>query len=120
MRCRSDGKVTMQTEDVVLDEACAAEHVGVTPAAYVTLAVSDSGVGMNAKKQTRIFEPFFTTKERGKGTGSCRICRIRSRVWRPAAKGGRLRTFSRLPCMVVGLGRAHAILRSCLSKQMSS
>jgi two-component system, cell cycle sensor histidine kinase and response regulator CckA len=36
---------------------------------YVTLAISDTGTGMDKETQSRIFEPYFTTKEPGKGTG---------------------------------------------------
>ncbi len=62
------GRLTMLTDNVVLDETYARSH-HTRAGAYVLLAIADTGLGMSPDVQARVFEPLFTTKGPGKGTG---------------------------------------------------
>jgi two-component system, cell cycle sensor histidine kinase and response regulator CckA len=63
------GTISIETENVRIDEEYCEIHPWATPGRYVLLSVTDSGCGMDKDTLANIFEPFFTTKGVGKGTG---------------------------------------------------
>jgi CheY-like chemotaxis protein len=63
------GKLTLETGNVMFDDAYAEQNAEAQPGPYVMVAVSDTGTGIPAALRDKVFEPFFTTKEVGKGTG---------------------------------------------------
>jgi two-component system cell cycle sensor histidine kinase/response regulator CckA len=63
------GRILIETGNVERDEAFMVSHRAMQPGAYVMIAVTDTGIGIDAVTQVHMFEPFFTTKEMGKGTG---------------------------------------------------
>lgn len=63
------GRLSIETANVLVDEALATTHVGLEVGPHVRISVSDTGTGMTPAAIEHLFEPFFTTKAPGKGTG---------------------------------------------------
>ena len=63
------GEIKIVTECVTLKEPLTRDRVTVSAGQYVTVQVSDDGVGIPADKLQKVFEPFFSTKRTGEGTG---------------------------------------------------
>jgi signal transduction histidine kinase/ActR/RegA family two-component response regulator len=63
------GKLTIETNNSFIDEQYAKQNADVVAGPYVSISVTDNGVGMDQTTLERAFEPFFSTKETRQGTG---------------------------------------------------
>ena len=64
------GRLTLETEQVVINGDYVKSHPWAKPGRYVLTTVTDTGAGMSREVLDRIFDPFFTTKETyGTGLG---------------------------------------------------
>lgn len=63
------GRITIETENVLLNGAYTEAHPWARPGRFVLLSVTDTGEGMPPHVVDKIFEPFFTTKQESGGTG---------------------------------------------------
>jgi PAS domain S-box-containing protein len=63
------GRLSIVTGNVTLDADTGDENDAIPAGQYATVAVADTGIGMNEALLARAFEPFFTTKPVGQGTG---------------------------------------------------
>jgi len=61
------GRLVIATAEIEVKPGDAVRDL--QPGSYVSLTVTDSGIGMDERTQEHLFEPFFTTKEPGRGTG---------------------------------------------------
>ena len=63
------GKITIESEQVLVNSHYVETHPWAKPGRYVLVTVTDTGTGMERAVLDRIFEPFFTTKGPKAGTG---------------------------------------------------
>jgi len=62
------GTIDIKVENIfALDDY--SKHLELRPGRYISISVTDTGIGMDDNTRKRIFEPFFTTKATGGGTG---------------------------------------------------
>jgi len=65
-----NGQITIGSSRISIDQQdCAADHPFLLPGSYVSLAVTDNGIGIEKKNLPHIFEPFFSARDAGKAMG---------------------------------------------------
>ena len=64
-----NSEITVCVQSLGGNSVCCNGKIGSIPTEYISISVSDNGMGIPQSILKRITEPFFTTKEPGKGTG---------------------------------------------------
>ena len=62
------GKLTIETANKWIDQRASRSH-DLPVGQYISVCVTDTGVGMTPEVVSKAFEPFYTTKPLGEGTG---------------------------------------------------
>ena len=63
------GQLSVVVSRRSIEDPSARERLGIELGSYASLAVTDTGIGMDEQVREHLFEPFFTTKPTGEGTG---------------------------------------------------
>jgi CheY-like chemotaxis protein len=68
-----NGHLTIETSNAYLDQDYARRHSDLQPGQYVSISISDTGIGMSPEVLQKVFDPFFTTKRTGTGLGLSQV-----------------------------------------------
>ncbi len=63
------GSLKLEVNYLSFTESYVSEKMSLDPGDYISVAIRDTGEGMDAEALDHLFEPFYTTKPKGKGTG---------------------------------------------------
>ncbi len=86
------GQITATVTNTVIDAANPRSQLQLPMGSYISIAVTDTGIGMSQATLAHIFEPFFTTKETGTGLGLSTVLGI------VKAHGGAIAVESEVGC----------------------
>jgi len=114
------GVIVIRTDVICADRVYLAQTYlgdGLDEGHFVTLEVSDSGIGMDRETQERIFEPFYSSRFNGRGLGLARVLETMRahkgaiKVYSQEGQGTRFRLF--FPCTVEGADSGDQALQEC-------
>ncbi len=65
----SGGKLTIQADNMWIEESQTPSSIPLPPGPYVHITLSDEGIGIAKEQVDKIFDPYFSTKPEGQGLG---------------------------------------------------